>query len=225
MSASDEVDPRRTLADLATRFAGAAPVFQRHGLDFCCHGQVTVAEACAQRGIDPLAVVAELQQAVRPVPPPERWDQRPVPELIDHLLHHYHEQHRRDLPHLVAMAAKVERVHAGKPDCPRDLAAHLRWLGGELENHMGKEEAVLFPMLRAGHGAHAAGPIQVMESEHVEHGRNLEELRRLCHDYEPPAEACATWRALYLGLAAFEQQLMQHIHLENHVLFPRVLAR
>jgi regulator of cell morphogenesis and NO signaling len=89
---------------------------------------------------------------------------------------------------------------------------------------MQKEEQVLFPMLLAGHGAQASGPIQALESEHHEHGRNLATLRQLAHDFVPPTEACGTWRALYLGLLDLESAVMQHIHLENHVLFPRVLS-
>jgi regulator of cell morphogenesis and NO signaling len=88
---------------------------------------------------------------------------------------------------------------------------------------MHKEEAILFPMLRRGGGPAAAGPIQVMEQEHEDAAAVLESIRTLTRGHTPPAEACGTWRALYLGLAEFERELMQHVHLENHVLFPRVL--
>ncbi|MEQ1634598.1 MAG: iron-sulfur cluster repair protein YtfE [Planctomycetota bacterium] len=219
------IEPQETLAAIATRFAGAARVFQRHGLDFCCRGHQTLQQACATRNLAPEALLAELRRELDPTEDGIRWDERPVGELIDHLLSTYHEAHRRELPRLVAMARKVEAVHADRADRPSGLAAHLEFCADELERHMQKEEQVLFPMLRAGHGGHASGPIQVMEHEHQEHGANLEALRRLAHDYVPPHAACATWRALYLGLEQLERDLMQHIHLENHVLFPRVLAR
>jgi regulator of cell morphogenesis and NO signaling len=93
----------------------------------------------------------------------------------------------------------------------------------ELESHMQKEEHVLFPLILAGRGALAAAPIRVMEREHEDHGRNLERLRELAHDFAPPLDACGTWRALYLGLEELEREIMEHIHLENHVLFPRAL--
>ena len=82
---------------------------------------------------------------------------------------------------------------------------------------------MLFFMLCAGHDSHAVGPIQVMEAEHHEFGADLARLRELAHGYAPPAGACNTWRALLLGLEEFERDAMRHIHLENHVLFPRVL--
>jgi len=69
-----------------------------------------------------------------------------------------------------------------------------------------------------------AGPVQVMETEHADHKKNLETLRTLTAGFQPPTEACVTWRALYLGLQQLEQELMEHIHLENNVLFQRALA-
>ncbi len=136
---------------------------------------------------------------------------------------HFHAGHRQELPRLLAMAAKVEHVHADKPDCPRGLAAHLQAMTGRLEQHMQKEETVLFPMLMAGAAARAVAPIQVLTAEHEEHGRDLARLRTLAHAFVPPPGACGTWRALYLGLAEFERAIMEHIHLENHVLFPGAL--
>jgi len=64
----------------------------------------------------------------------------------------------------------------------------------------------------------------VMEQEHEDHGRNLEHLRALSHEFIAPAEACPTWKALYLRLNRVSDELMEHIHLENNVLFPRVLC-
>jgi regulator of cell morphogenesis and NO signaling len=213
-----------TLAALATAYAGASRVFGRHRLDFCCNGKVTIGDACRRKGLDVELILAELRTELAAEVPETGWDQRPLAELIGHVLDRFHAGHRAELPRLLAMAEKVESVHADKPSCPRGLAAHLRYVAQELEQHMRKEELVLFPMLLAGQGAFAEGPISVMEEEHVEHGRNLARLRQLAHDYAPPPEACGTWRALYLGLAELEHEVMQHISLENHVLFPRASA-
>jgi regulator of cell morphogenesis and NO signaling len=207
-----------TLAQLALQHAGASRVFHRHRLDFCCHGDVSLTEVCEAKGLDLGALIEELQAEEAP-PLVRRWDQAPLPDLIDHILDSFHARHREEVPRLIAMASRVEAVHGQKESCPRGLAETLERVGSELESHMQKEEQVLFPMLRA--GAVPLGPIQVMEQEHLEHARNLEELRALAHDYDPPAEACGTWRALYLGLAQLERDVMEHIHLENHVLFPR----
>jgi regulator of cell morphogenesis and NO signaling len=223
LPASSSHSIRESLAGLATREAGASRVFARYRLDYCCHGGESLEDACARRGLDPQAMLAEIAAEAPRDERFERFDDRPLPEVIDHILARYHAGHREELPRLHAMAEKVEAVHRDKPDCPRGLAAHLELLSKELEEHMQKEEQVLFPMLRAGRGSLASGPIQVLELEHEDHARNLERSRELAHDFVPPADACGTWRALYLGLDEFEREVMRHVHLENHVLFPRAL--
>ena len=153
----------------------------------------------------------------------ERWDERPASEIIDHILERYHAPLREELPRLRDMAARVEERHADKSACPKGLADRLETMIREVESHLGKEEQILFPMIQAGRGAMAQGPIRVMEEEHDEHGANLDRLRQLTNDFQPPEEACPTWKALYLGLEQLELDLMRHIHLENAVLFPKVL--
>lgn len=219
------IDPSDHLADLAIRVPGATRIFHQHRLDFCCGGQRSLAEACAAKGLDVQAVLAELNQAAARPAEGEDWTQRPLPALIDHILGRFHEPLRTQVPELERMAARVEAVHADKPDCPRGLAAHLAAVREALELHMQKEEQVLFPMIARGHGAHAAAPVSVMEREHDEHAESLRRTRELTGDMVPPPHACTTWRALYAGLEALERELMEHIHLENNVLFPRALGR
>jgi regulator of cell morphogenesis and NO signaling len=214
--------PQATLADLAVVFPAASRVFHRHGLDFCCHGGRPLAEACASRGLDAAAVIAEIDS--EPAGDQPRWDERPLAELADHVENHYHRRLRAELPELVALAAKVESRHAEKASCPRGLRAHLEAVHEAVLSHLAKEEQVLFPMIRAGRGAFAGGPIHVMEAEHVDHAEDLGKTRALTADLTAPEEACPTWRALYLRLGELERELMEHIHLENNVLFRRVLA-
>src|SRR5690606_13824954 len=147
------------------------------------------------------------------------WTRSSPAELIDHILVRYHDRHREQLPELIRLASKVEQVHGDGADCPVGLADLLRGMQQELESHMRKEEQVLFPLLARGHAAMAAGPITVMRMEHDDHGQALQALAALTHDITLPRAACNTWRALYLGLAAFRADLMEHIHLENNILF------
>lgn len=212
--------PEMTLAALATRFAGASRVFQRHQLDFCCRGAVSLADACRERRLAAAEVIADLQAAVTPTPSRD-WSEAPTAALLVHLVDHFHRDHRQELPRLLAMAEKVERVHAGRDGCPAGLIAALHQVQQELEQHMQKEEQVLFPLLLADPHARVTGPVLCLTQEHEGHGENLARLRQLAHDFVPPGHACGTWQALYLGLAEFERAVMEHIHLENHVLFPR----
>jgi regulator of cell morphogenesis and NO signaling len=225
MTQSTQPTAASTLADLATTRAGAARVFQRHGLDFCCHGRVSLDRACAERELDVAQILEELKDAERNGGASgfRPWDELPLPELIDHILAKFHALHREQLQFLVAAARKVESVHRDKPACPRGLADELAITAEELEDHMQKEEQVLFPLILSGRGALAAMPVQVLEMEHNDHAKRLERLRKLAHGYEAPPEACGTWRALYLGLSDFERDIHTHIHLENNVLFPRAL--
>jgi regulator of cell morphogenesis and NO signaling len=212
-----------TLAELAVRHPAASRVFYREGLDFCCHGSRALGDACAERGLDPSAVLQQIEREDAGREGAPRWDERPLPELVEHIVGYYHRRLREELPELVTMAAKVERRHAEKPACPRGLHAHLDSVHQAVLDHLAKEEQILFPMIRAGRGVNAAAPIHVMEVEHEDHAENLRKTRVLTANLTPPPEACPTWRALYLRLEAFEIELMEHIHLENNVLFPRVL--
>ena len=123
------------------------------------------------------------------------------------------------------MAQKVLEVHGDKdPDTLSELVEVYAGLKAELEQHMVKEEQILFPMINQGQGATAGGPVSVMRHEHDSAGAALKRLRELTNSYDVPAEACNTWRALWCGFAALEESLHQHIHLENNILFPRALA-
>jgi regulator of cell morphogenesis and NO signaling len=211
-----------TLGDLARAQPSATRVFLRHRLDFCCGGKRTLADACAESGLDANAILGELAAEASSAPGIAGWDARSQAELADHVVARYHAGLRRDFPPLVEAARKVERVHAGKPDVPVGLAAELEAFWSELEAHMMKEERVLFPALRDGaRGSHVAAPIHVMEHEHDHHAEHLARVRALTGELKPPRQACATWRALYHGLETIEAELMEHIHLENNVLFAR----
>jgi regulator of cell morphogenesis and NO signaling len=212
-----------TLAELAVVHPGAARVFFHHRLDFCCGGRRPLSEACHERGLDPAAILQEIDAAAPLDTDLPRWDRASLPSLVDHVVTTYHARLRRDLPDLIAMAARVESRHGSKPECPTGLAAHLQEMHTSVLDHLQKEEQILFPMIVRGAGARAAAPVQVMEMEHEHHREDLLRLRALTDDLRPPAQACATWRALYAGLRQLEEELMEHIHLENNVLFPRAL--
>jgi regulator of cell morphogenesis and NO signaling len=211
-----------TLADFARTQPSATRVFMRHKLDFCCGGRKSLADACASRGLDSAQILRELDAEARRGDDPPSWERRTQAELADHIESHYHAALRKDLPLLIDASRKVERVHADKPGVPAGLADVLIEFSGEMEQHMQKEERVLFPMLRRGvRGEGVYMPVRMMEGEHDSHRGYLERIRQLTDDLRLPPHACATWTALYQGLEHVEAELMQHIHLENNILFSR----
>jgi regulator of cell morphogenesis and NO signaling len=199
-------------------------VFHQHGLDFCCKGRRSLADACRDASLDAQAVLHEIDAHEQGAPPADTWATAPLPAIVEHIVGYYHARIRAELPELVAMAQKVETVHAEKPTCPRGLTALLQTVHAGVLDHLAKEEHILFPLIVSGRGAFAASPIRVMELEHAEHGENLGVMRELTDDLTAPPEACGTWRALYTRLGAFEAELMEHIHLENYILFQRALV-
>lgn len=215
--------PDQSLSDLALAHPPASRVFRQHRLDFCCGGHRSLRDACEQRGIDVTRVLEELSREdgrlfardVRTIP---------LPELVDYIVTHFHQAHRVELADLIELARKVERVHAHKPGVPAGLASHLEQMTENLEAHMFKEEQILFPSILRGARQALAMPIEVMSSEHGEHGEALGRMRQLAFDFVAPEHACTSWRALYLRCAELEAELMQHVQIENYVLFPRVLG-
>ncbi|MBY0453446.1 MAG: iron-sulfur cluster repair protein YtfE [Burkholderiaceae bacterium] len=211
----------QSIGQMAVELPGSTAVFRRLKLDFCCGGQISLAKAVADKGLDLVAVMAELAPLQRPSELPAVTEPS---VLIDHILERYHEVHRAQLPELVRMARRVEAVHRDHPDVPAGLADLLETMEQELLAHMQKEETILFPMLKAGGNAFVVHPIGMMRVEHVDHGATLDKLNALTHDATPPAQACNTWRALYAGIAQLGDDLINHIHLENNVLFPQFEA-
>jgi regulator of cell morphogenesis and NO signaling len=209
----------RTLADIATTLPGATAIFRRNKLDFCCGGRVSLADAAVAKGLPLIELEADLRSVADLSLPAER------PEATDDLIAmietRYHAVHRRELPELARLARRVEAVHKANAAVPSGLADLLETMNAELDEHMQKEEQVLFPLMRQGGHPMIGQPIRMMLAEHDDHGVHLHELERLTNDFLLPRDACSTWRALYLGAQKFADDLMEHIHTENNVLFPR----
>ena len=215
-----------TIGKIAADHPLATRVFARHHIDYCCGGGRPLGEVCLTRGLDPDRVLEEISAEIAPESQPaERWVDAALPDLIDHILTAYHQPLHEELPRLETMVRKVVRVHGDKD--PERLAAlqsvYLELKAG-LEDHMLKEEMILFPMILRGQVSAASGPVAVMLREHNDAGEALAQLRELTDGYTVPDGACNTWRALWHGLEALENAMHEHVHLENNILFPRATA-
>lgn len=216
-----DLSPETIVGDIASTLPGAAEVFRRNGISFCCGGKLSLAEAAAGQGL----AVAPLLDALRAL---EEGAARTAPDatlpLIDHILSRYHDTHRAELDWLIPLAQKVETVHGDHEEAPLGLTEALVALRDELESHMAKEEQVLFPMMRQGGHPMIRNPIGVMRHEHDTAADLLRGIEHVTHGLALPEGACRSWTALYTGLEKFTGDLVAHMHLENTVLFPRFEA-
>lgn len=219
----------RTVGELVAERPGRSRVFQTFGIDFCCQGGTTLAEACQRRSVSLETVIEQLEaEASGPSESGTNPAKLPPAELADYIVTRYHDSLRSELPRLQAMAQRVAKVHGSHTPSLLQVYEVFNALYLELDGHMIKEEQILFPAIRvmAAGGAPIAldGPIACMLREHEDAGADLARLRKLTRDYEAPADACNTYRALFAGLADLEEDLHRHIHLENQVLFPAAEA-
>ena len=203
---------------IACELPGAAELFRQHGIGFCCGGDVPLAQAAADAGIEAADLLDRLQAL-------ELAARREAPdatgELIAHILERYHQTHRTDLEWLIPLAQKVEHVHGAHRSAPLGLADALAELKDHLLPHMAREELALFPMMRHEPDPDIRHLIAGMRDDHACESRSLAVIEQLTHGFTLPDGACRSWTALYVGVQKFCDDLVTHMHLENSVLFPR----
>lgn len=228
----------QTVRDIATENPGAVRVFEKYGIEYCCGGQVPLAEACAAKGVSVDDVIASLQAAADPSASGDKnWAKESLANLSTYIVNTHHAYVTREVPRLNGLAEKVVGRHGDTHEELLVIQSKLAELSEELIAHQGKEEVVLFPYIAkleryaAGNGAKPrngfgsiTNPIAMMTKDHDFAGNLMAEIHKLSQDYTPPASACPTYRAFYEGLKEFEQDLHRHLGLENNILFPRAVA-
>jgi regulator of cell morphogenesis and NO signaling len=226
------IEPSITLGALVTEHPELARELERRGLDYCCGGRATLGEACAALGLPFDAVAEHLAAACETAPSPD-WASMGAAELADHLVATHHRYLWDELPRLGALVQKVHAAHGGRhPELGR-VAALYGALRADLEPHLLKEERVLFPMIRELAIAGAAAdvqrgslrnPISVMLAEHDRVGELLAELRDATDQFTVPTDGCASYTACFDALEQLEADTHLHVHKENNLLFPMVVA-
>lgn len=211
-------------------------IFEELGIDSCCGGHRTLAEACAEKGIDPEPVLQQLQagspEETGPAPAEMEGMNGSLAEAVEHLLATHHPYLKEALPRLAALLDKVIDAHAARHpelNTVRELFTELR---ADLEPHLMKEEQVLFPIIKvlesSGGGEFHCGsvqnPIRVMQAEHEQALTLFEKIRAATHNFKMPEDGCESYRLLLTGLDELEIDTRLHIKKENEILFPQVLA-
>lgn len=232
---SAAITPETTVGAIVAAQPALARFFEKLGIDYCCGGKQSLAEACARRELNVATTITLLDSAadVFATSHPEvDAAGMTLTELADHIEKTHHVYVKSELPRLIEMADRVATKHGHRDPRLIEMSTVVHALTDELFDHMQKEEVVLFPMVRRleaseGKGTDSRvliGPITQMEAEHDHAGQAIARLRELTDGFTPDAESCNTHRSLLSGLAQFESDLHRHVHKENNILFPRALA-
>lgn len=222
------IDLTRSLGDLVTEDPRRARVLEALNLDYCCHGDRSLADAAAELGLDAAGVADQLDLPDR-WPAPE-WQSLGMADLADHVEEVHHGYLWGELQGLGQLVAKVHSVHGDRhPELAQVFRDYVE-LANELALHLQKEERILFPAIRAldgradaGVGCGVLGPIRQMMLEHDHAGELLASMRATTGGYAMPADGCESYRQMLARLEEMERDLHEHIHKENNVLFPRAL--
>ncbi|MEO6252309.1 MAG: iron-sulfur cluster repair di-iron protein [Ferruginibacter sp.] len=223
----------QTLATIVTNNHFAVPVFEKYNLDFCCKGKRTLADACNEKGLSLESIAEELERTTNQ----EHSNKMPFTEmtaeqLISYILIHHHFYVKQAMPAMLLHLEKVVAKHGANYPYMNGVLHLFKDVNKEMTGHMQKEEAILFPRIKEVEKLFTAkqnmnlpegyisGPIQVMEREHDHAGDSLYMIRELTNKYTAPEDACTTFKVVLAELKSFEEDLHQHVHLENNLLFP-----
>lgn len=231
------VEETKTVGKMVAEDYRKAEVFKRHGIDFCCGGNISLDQACTEKKADINAVQAELDEVdSRQAPPEEDFQSWDLDVLVDHIVGVHHVYIKKSNPTIREFVNRVKMVHGMNKPNVTEISDRFDGLAAELETHMHKEESILFPYIKELVAAKKAGtkisapfgtvqnPINMMLAEHDSAGNELEAIQQLTEDYVPPKGACATHKVSYGQLKEYADDLMRHIHLENNILFPKAIA-
>jgi regulator of cell morphogenesis and NO signaling len=227
----------QSLAQIVNKDYRAAAILEKHHLDFCCKGKRSLQKACEEAAISVERVLADLGQlaASNDRPPSSPFDHLSLAQLCDYIVNTHHSYVKNEMPAIFQYLSKVVSKHGDKHPELQQVLQLFTAVKTEMEQHMEKEELVLFPRIKDVENRLLSGeqlnldstyllaPIVIMESEHDHAGTALDEIRKLTNDHLPPIGACTTFRLSYNALQAFEADLHHHVHLENNILFPKAL--
>lgn len=218
------------LGDIVTADPSTTRILSRFGIDFCCHGQRPLSAACASDGVDVDELLAALNSSTESTQRAD-WADFDDTSLIAHIVSTHHRFLWDEFPRLAELVDKVARVHGPNHGELVQVREAYHKLRADMEPHLRTEETLLFPeiSLRAGRPdrplpADVRDELAENQEQHDQAGHLLAELRELTNGYAIPPDACASYTAMLSGLQDLESDIHLHVHKENNVLFPRVLA-
>jgi len=227
-----------SVAELVANDYRTAEIFKKHGIDFCCGGKKSIAKVCSEKNISADELESEiLALQNKPKDAEHNFNEWSLAFLAEYIVNVHHRYVNNNLNQITEYAQKVARVHGEHNPETKDIAQLWDDVVAELTMHMKKEELILFPYIKNierysngelkefpfSHFGTVKNPIRMMENEHDLAGNLMKNIELLSNNFTPPAHACNTYRVLYAKLKEFQNDLHQHIHLENNILFPKAI--
>ena len=225
---------QQKLGEIVAEFPKSAELFKDYRIDFCCGGNRLLAEAVRELELDEAEVLSKLNDLYEKFSADmskSGTDMReaPIEVLVDRIINKHHAYLWSELPQISKLTTLILRVHGQHH--PELVKVHKLFhsLKTELELHLSKEEATQYPAigkyLETNSGENLKAAVQIineLEEEHTGAGNILKELRQATDDYRIPDDVCETFELTYMKLQEMENDIFQHIHLENNILFPRL---
>lgn len=228
-----------TVSEIVRRNYRTADVFKRYGINYCCGGNATVPEACAQANISLQELEQALEKAtlVTPLSSAIQYDKWKPDFLIDYLVNIHHAYLHQTLPTLDGSLTTFIEGHKKKFPQLGKVLVLFKQLTQLLQAQTEKEETAIFPYLKqlinAYNRKETYGSLFVktmrlpldnmLENEQRQITDLLLQLRKETDNYTLPTNACTNYGVMIHKLAELDADLVQHKHLENNILFPRVL--
>jgi regulator of cell morphogenesis and NO signaling len=235
-----KIDPGTVVTEIVTQDHRAADVFKKYGVEFCCGGKWPLQTVCQMKGIDMDELQHELKMATRNLQLPaflpyHNWG---IDFLADYIINIHHCYLKKTLPGLKSQLEFFVKEHGNKSPGLYLLQNSFLRLYNYILPHIEEEEEMIFPYIKQ--VAHAfeskesyaallvktlRKPVdQTMGLEHEIVSGIIHHMRELTNNYTAPEKACTSHRVIFSKLKELDNDLVQHIYLENEILFPRALA-
>jgi regulator of cell morphogenesis and NO signaling len=223
------------IGEIVTKFPSAADIFKEYKIDFCCGGDRPLITAINEQGVNEAEILNKINASYEKLQSNlytnnRNWVEAPFDELVDHIVNVHHGYLYENLPKISELTTKILRVHGENHPELSKVHKLFHTVKMELDAHLIEEETIQYPAikeyLRSNSEADLDKSINIinqLQDEHTGAGDILKELRRVTNDFKAPSDGCNTYKLTYAKLEEMESDIFQHIHLENNILFPRLL--
>jgi regulator of cell morphogenesis and NO signaling len=233
------INPSSLVSDIVKQDYRTAEVFRKYGIEYCCGGKWSLGTATLMKGLELPELIQALEGATQNLRLPnylpfDKWN---IAFLADYIVHVHHYYLKKTLPEIKELLDEFISDHREKYPYLHDLGKIYNQIYRETLPHLKEEEEVIFPYIKQishafeSHESYAGllvrtlrKPVEkIMNQEHVMMQRMIARMRELTNNYTAPGDACINHGVALLKLKELDDDLVQHLHLEQDILFPKSL--